>query len=127
MKSTHRTMTVAELVELDAQEALQVDAEYQRGAEWSVKQERLLIDSLFRGYSIPLFYFHKQTRASLHAKCIVIDEKRALITSANFTEAAHERNIEAGTVITDTILARALKAQFDTLVDCGALKRVPGL
>ena len=68
-----------------------------------------------------------KTRASLHAKCIVIDEDRALITSANFTEAAHERNIEAGTVITDTILARALKAQFETLVGRGALKRVPGL
>ena len=68
-----------------------------------------------------------KTRACLHAKCIVIDEERALITSANFTEAAHERNIEAGTVITDTILARALKAQFDTLVDHGVLKRVPGL
>ena len=66
-------------------------------------------------------------RASLHAKCIVIDEDRALITSANFTEAAHERNLEAGAVITDTILATALKAQFDTLVDHGALKRVPGL
>jgi phosphatidylserine/phosphatidylglycerophosphate/cardiolipin synthase-like enzyme len=66
-------------------------------------------------------------RASLHAKCIIIDEDRALITSANFTEAAHKRNIEAGTVITDTILARALKAQFDTLVDHGALRRVPGL
>ena len=66
-------------------------------------------------------------RASLHAKCIVIDEDRALITSANFTEAAHERNIEAGTVITDSILARALRGQFDTLVDHGALKRVPGL
>ena len=66
-------------------------------------------------------------RACLHAKCIVIDDDRALVTSANFTEAAHERNIEAGTVITDTILARALKAQFDTLVDHGALKRVPGM
>ena len=66
-------------------------------------------------------------RACLHAKCIIIDEARTLITSANFTEAAHERNIEAGTVITDTILARALKAQFDTLVDHGGLKRVPGL
>ncbi len=50
-----------------------------------------------------------------------------MITSANFTEAAQERNIEAGTVITDTILSRALKAQFDTLVDHGMLKRVPGL
>lgn len=68
-----------------------------------------------------------KTRACLHAKCIVIDEDRALITSANFTEAAHERNIEAGTVITDTILSRALKAQFDTLVDHGELERVPGL
>ena len=45
----------------------------------------------------------------------------------HFTEAAHERNIEAGTVITDAMLARALKAQFDTLVDHGALKRVAGL
>jgi len=66
-------------------------------------------------------------RACLHAKCIVIDEDRALVTSANFTEAAHKRNIEAGTVITDANLARALKAQFDTLVDHGALKRVGGL
>jgi len=66
-------------------------------------------------------------RACLHAKCIVVDERRAFITSANFTEAAHERNIEAGTVISDTVLARGLKAQFDTLVDHGVLKRLPGL
>ena len=66
-------------------------------------------------------------RACLHAKGIVIDDHRALITSANFTEAAHKRNIEAGTVITDSILARALRAQFDTLVDRAVLKRVPGL
>ncbi len=68
-----------------------------------------------------------KTRSCLHAKCIVIDDHRALITSANFTEAAHKRNIEAGTVITDSVLARALRAQFDTLVDHAALKRVPGL
>ena len=68
-----------------------------------------------------------KTRACLHAKCIVVDDERALITSANFTEAAHERNIEAGTVITDAVLARALRAQFDTLVDHGVLKPLPGL
>ncbi len=67
------------------------------------------------------------TRACLHAKCIVVDEQRALVTSANFTEAAQERNIEAGVMIADASLARALKAQFDTLVERGALKRVPGL
>ena len=66
-------------------------------------------------------------RACLHAKGIVIDDHRALITSADFTEAAHKRNIEAGTVITDAAIARALRAQFDTLVDRAVLKRVPGL
>jgi phosphatidylserine/phosphatidylglycerophosphate/cardiolipin synthase-like enzyme len=31
--------------------------------------------------------------ACLHAKCVVADEIKTLITSANFTEAAHRRNI----------------------------------
>ncbi|WP_309744892.1 hypothetical protein [Chamaesiphon sp. OTE_20_metabat_361] len=30
-----------------------------------------------------------RTRACLHAKCVVIDEEYLLVTSANFTEAAH--------------------------------------
>ena len=64
MKSELKTMTIQDLVDMDAQKVLEVDAEYQRGAEWSVKQERLLIDSLFRGYTIPLFYFHKKTSSS---------------------------------------------------------------
>jgi len=91
-------------------------------------------DELWPGDRLPEVFYDPRSlategkvRACLHAKCIVIDEDRALITSANFTEAAHERNIEAGTVISDTILARALKAQFDTLVDHGVLKRAPGL
>lgn len=89
---------------------------------------------LWPGERLPEVFFDPRSlatdgaeRACLHAKCIVIDDDRALITSANFTEAAHERNIEAGTVITDTVLAKALKAQFDTLVDHGALLRVPQL
>lgn len=68
-----------------------------------------------------------KTRACLHAKCIVIDDHRTFITSANFTEAAHKRNIEAGTVIADSIIARALRVQFDSLVEQAALRRVPGL
>ena len=36
------------------------------------------------------------TRASLHAKCVIADGQTALITSANFTAAAQQRNIEAG-------------------------------
>lgn len=40
-----------------------------------------------------------QQRASLHAKCVVVDRRVALVTSANFTEAAQRKNIEAGVLI----------------------------
>ncbi|MEO0373173.1 MAG: DISARM system phospholipase D-like protein DrmC [Cyanobacteria bacterium P01_A01_bin.17] len=66
-------------------------------------------------------------KACLHAKCVVIDEERLLVTSANFTEAAHQRNIEAGALIADPVAARALRFQFETLVNKGVLLRVPGL
>ncbi|TMQ33925.1 MAG: hypothetical protein E6K70_10465 [Planctomycetota bacterium] len=35
-------------------------------------------------------------RACMHAKCIVIDRKTVFVSSANFTEAAQERNLEVG-------------------------------
>jgi hypothetical protein len=66
-------------------------------------------------------------RASLHAKCIVVDDARALVTSANFTEAAQERNLEAGVLVESPSFAAALRTQFDVLVAAGYLLRVPGL
>lgn len=66
-------------------------------------------------------------RAALHAKCVVVDDARALVTSANFTEAAQARNIEAGTLVHDAAFARALRGQFEALVNAGELRRVPGL
>ena len=66
-------------------------------------------------------------RACLHAKVIVADDKRALVTSANLSEAAHERNIEAGLAIEDTHVAKALRLQFDALVERRILLPVPGL
>jgi phosphatidylserine/phosphatidylglycerophosphate/cardiolipin synthase-like enzyme len=38
----------------------------------------------------------------LHAKCIVVDGRHALVTSANSTEAASQRTIEAGVLLVDT-------------------------
>lgn len=66
-------------------------------------------------------------KACLHAKCVVVDEEQLLITSANFTEAAHKRNIEAGILVRDAIAARAMKSQFEMLVSKGSLCRLPGL
>jgi phosphatidylserine/phosphatidylglycerophosphate/cardiolipin synthase-like enzyme len=66
-------------------------------------------------------------RAVLRAKCVVVDDAQVFVTSANFTEAAQERNIEAGVLLRDTAFARALVTQFEGLVAGGHLKSVPGL
>ena len=63
-------------------------------------------------------------RGVIHAKCIVVDGSVALVTSANFTEAAHARNIEAGALVRDPAFARSLEQQFTSLVATGVLKQV---
>ncbi len=55
--------------------------------------------------------------ASLHAKCVVTDGRWTLLTSANFTEAAQERNIEAGVLLDDPTFAQRVTRQFDLLVE----------
>ncbi len=64
-------------------------------------------------------------RSALHAKCIIADEDAALVTSANFTEAAQERNIEAGVLVRDVAVVRALKQQFESLLDHGWFRSLP--
>jgi phosphatidylserine/phosphatidylglycerophosphate/cardiolipin synthase-like enzyme len=67
----------------------------------------------------------EKKRTSLHAKCIVVDSEKSLVTSANFTEAAQQRNIEVGALVTDQWFSRTLVAQFDALIRDGALVRLP--
>ncbi|BAY66811.1 phospholipase D/Transphosphatidylase (plasmid) [Calothrix brevissima NIES-22] len=68
-----------------------------------------------------------ESKACLHAKCVVVDKQRVLVTSANFTEAAHERNIEAGVLLNDPVTAIALQMQFESLVTRNILCRIPGI
>ena len=64
-------------------------------------------------------------RAALHAKCIVVACSEAFVTSANFTEAAQDRNIEAGVLVRIPSFARSLVEQFENLVNSGHIRRVP--
>ena len=52
--------TVGHLIELRKKEFLKVNHEYQRGLRWTDLQKKMFIDSIFRGYSIPAFYFYKK-------------------------------------------------------------------
>lgn len=89
---------------------------------------------MWPGARVPEIYFDPRTlaplvpgqkRVSLHAKVVVVDEARSLVTSANFTEAAQERNIEAGALLDDASFARSLVRQIDGLIARGALQRLP--
>ena len=59
-----------------------------------------------------------------HRGVVVVDGRWTLLTSANFTEAAQERNIEAGVVINDRRVAERMTRQFDQFVERGVLKRL---
>jgi len=66
------------------------------------------------------------TRASLHAKCIIVDDERTLVTSANFTDRGQSRNIEAGVVIEDKVFSEELAGQWRQLVSEGLLRKYEG-
>ena len=59
---------------------------------------------------------------SLHAKCVVVDAKRAFISSANFTQRAQERNIECGVLLDDPHFAEHTAAQWLRLIEAGLVK-----
>jgi phosphatidylserine/phosphatidylglycerophosphate/cardiolipin synthase-like enzyme len=63
------------------------------------------------------------TRSALHAKCVVIDVREFFVSSANFTEAAQDRNIEVGVLIRSCALAARLAQHFGLLVERGLLQR----
>jgi phosphatidylserine/phosphatidylglycerophosphate/cardiolipin synthase-like enzyme len=64
--------------------------------------------------------------ATLHAKCIVVDDERSLITSANFTDRGQTRNIEAGVLIEDRAFSEELAAQWRQLVSEGLVRKYAG-
>lgn len=49
-------------------------------------------------------------RVISHAKCIVVDHELLLITSANFSYSAENRNVEFGILVRDTALATSVEA-----------------
>lgn len=62
-------------------------------------------------------------RSSLHAKCVIVDRRVALVTSANFTEAAQQRNIEVGLLVKHAPVVQRLAGYFEALQKSGQLVR----
>jgi hypothetical protein len=64
MKSELRTRPLQNLVDAHLADELRANREYQRGLKWSLPQKQGLIDSLLRGYQIPIFYIHVEARTN---------------------------------------------------------------
>lgn len=85
------TKKIHELVALQKAGMLHVNQEYQRGQVWSLVQQQKLIDSLFRGYPIPLLYFHlrKQEAGGLTSQRYeIVDGQQRLDAIYKFAEGA---------------------------------------
>jgi phosphatidylserine/phosphatidylglycerophosphate/cardiolipin synthase-like enzyme len=53
----------------------------------------------------------------LHAKCISVDDETVFVSSANFTEAAQQRNIEVGLLVKSSAVSKRVRRFFEALSD----------
>jgi hypothetical protein len=78
--------TISDILDLRQNGMLKVDPEYQRGVVWKSPQQKRFLDSIFRGYPIPLIYLH-------HIKKTVAGKSRddfAIIDGQQRINALHE-------------------------------------
>lgn len=59
--------------------------------------------------------------AKLHAKAVIVDGLDVLLTSANMTSAAYDRNIELGVLCRGGGVAAQVQSHFDALIRAGVL------
>jgi phosphatidylserine/phosphatidylglycerophosphate/cardiolipin synthase-like enzyme len=94
-------------------------AERFRSQQWP--QDRPLPEVYFDPRSL---LPHGEKRACMHAKCVVVDQCQVFISSANFTEAAQQRNIEVGLIANSEALAGRLGRFFTLMISDGSLERL---
>jgi hypothetical protein len=80
---------IKDLLDLKKNGMLTVNPEYQRGAVWKEPQQKKLIDSVLRGYPLPLIYLHhkKKTVAGMQREDLeIIDGQQRINALSLFGE-----------------------------------------
>ena len=91
MELKSEKLTVRDILELKKNSMLIVNPEYQRAAVWSENQQKKLIDSVMRGYPLPLIYLHhkKKIVAGMQSEGLeIIDGQQRINALYNFGEGA---------------------------------------
>ncbi|NQW22875.1 MAG: DUF262 domain-containing protein [SAR202 cluster bacterium] len=93
MKMARDEFKVADLLDLRRNEMLRANPEYQRGEVWSGTQQKKLIDSVMRGYPLPLIYLHhiQKTVAGMQREDFeIIDGQQRINALYYFAEGAYK-------------------------------------
>ena len=104
--------TVSDLLELRSADMLYANREYQRGAVWSTAQKKMLVDSVLRGYAIPLIYLHhisKQVAGHRLDKFEVIDGQQRINALYEYREGSFK-------LFDPQVEADADEAQFPSFI-----------
>ena len=91
MKAHLDTKTVDALLQWKKAEMLKANPEYQRGEVWDLPQKKRLVDSVLRGYPIPLIYLHhknKEVAGARSDRFEVIDGQQRINALFEFWEGA---------------------------------------
>lgn len=91
MQAVPDTKSISDLLELRKAKMLLANREYQRGEVWTRAQQKRLIDSVLRGYPIPLIYLHHiSTKVGGHMRedFEIIDGQQRIATLSDFKDGA---------------------------------------
>ena len=91
MKTKQEFLSVKDLVDLRKDDMVTPNPEYQRGAVWNPDQQKKLIDSVMRGYQLPIIYLHdkKKTVAGRRKETFdIIDGQQRITALHSFVEGA---------------------------------------
>lgn len=84
MDIEHKPSTLKKFVEL--RDKVRLDPSWQRGPVWSVPKQALLIDSILRGYDIPMIYLWDRGAKSQPFRYEVVDGQQRLRTIWGFLD-----------------------------------------
>ena len=91
MKTSQGYMRIEDLVELRRSDMMKVNPEYQRGEVWTVAQQKKLIDSVPRGYQLPVIYLYIITKTVANLtqdRLEIIDGQQRIQSLYMFNEGA---------------------------------------
>lgn len=81
METQMDSLTIEALVSFREEEFLTANPEYQRGEVWNPDQQKKLIDSIFRGYQLPIIYLHdirREVFGKIQERLEVIDGQQRI-------------------------------------------------